>query len=417
MEKINIAFHSISFLLAMLAGSLLLLVNQERKHSNRLLAFVLIFFAVQNLIFILLFTRLILEVPWMIRLAAPTTFLIAPATYIYTRSVLNDELSFRKKDWLLLIPAILTLVNFIPYYLLTASEKINYLNENFYGQHQTQDAGRGIIPSNLYYAIRICWSVIFIILNFRMLYMFRKRNSPGILVRNKILLRWLLTLNVLLAAVLVAMVFRVVIPTIKNTQLTIGDILLGGTILLICLNLFIRPQILYGIYNPLPLTKLTPHDNLNTGVAGDALIGSTSFSETDTIDLHEERKASIDIDPDEQFRIKMIVEQYFIDKNPFLNLEYSLDHMVADIKIPRYLLSAFINREYGMGFREFLNRYRVNYFKDNLQNPKWTNLTLEAIGSECGFKNRSTFITNIKKITGQLPSELMKIHGGGQADR
>ena len=154
------------------AGGIIAIDRQPRaEHSNRLLAFILIFFAVQNLIFILLFTRLILEVPWLIRLAAPTTFLLAPAAYIYTRSILNDELTF-KKDWLFLIPAILTLVNFIPYYLLPAQEKINYLNENFYGQHQGLDAGRGFIPSKLYYIIRICWSAIFIFFSFKMIYHF-----------------------------------------------------------------------------------------------------------------------------------------------------------------------------------------------------------------------------------------------------
>lgn len=72
------------------------------------------------------------------------------------------------------------------------------------------------------------------------------------------------------------------------------------------------------------------------------------------------------------------------------------------------LLSAFINREYGIGFREFLNRYRVDYFKENLDNPDWKNLTLEAIAAEYGFNIRSTFIANFKKITGTTPSEYIK---------
>jgi AraC-like DNA-binding protein len=405
MEKINIAFHSISFLLALLAGSLLLVVNQERKHSNRLLAFILIFFAVQNLIFILLFTRLILEVPWLIRLAAPTTFLLAPAAYIYTRSVLNDELTFRKKDWLLMIPAILTLVNFIPYYIIPAQEKINYLNEHFYGRHQSLDAGRGIIPSKVYYIIRICWSVIFIVLSFRMIFRFRKKNSTDLLSGNRILLRWLFVFNMLLTSVLLATVARVLVPTIKNTALTIGDIMLGGTILLICLYLFMRPQILYGLYQPLSSVMNTGKVNFTSTIINEPHYDSPSVAaniQPDEIDLNT---GSIHLDPEQQLRFKNLVEQYFNEKKPFLNSAYSLDNMVLEIKIPRYLLSAFINREYGMGFREFLNRYRVSYFKENLSNPEWTNLTLEAIAKECGFNSRSAFIFNFKKIAGQTPSE------------
>ena len=411
MEKINIAFHSISFLLALLAGFLLLIVNQERKHSNRLLAFILIFFAVQNLVFILLFTRLILEVPWLIRLAAPTTFLLAPAAYIYTRSVLNDELTFRKKDWLLLIPALLTLVNFIPFYILPAQEKINYLNENFYGQHQTLDAGRGMIPSQLYYIIRICWSAIFLILSFRMIFRFNVKNVPEVLSRNRIILRWLYVFNILLTSVLLATVFRFISPTINNSQLTPGDILLGGTILLICLHLFVRPQILYGLYQP--VSRLMEQNNYITIKEDDPRELTITPSDEDEVATSN---TTIFIDPEQQLRYKYRVEQYFRERNSFLHPDFSLDQMVTETKIPRYLLSAFINREYGMGFREYLNRHRVTYFKKNLDRPEWANLTLEAIGKECGFNSRSSFIFNFKKIAGQTPSEYIHSASGKQSD-
>jgi AraC-like DNA-binding protein len=102
------------------------------------------------------------------------------------------------------------------------------------------------------------------------------------------------------------------------------------------------------------------------------------------------------------------VENYFLEKKPFLSTEYSLEQLVNDIHVPRYILSALINREYGMGFRDFLNRYRVDYFKENLHNPNWSNLTLEAIGEKCGFHSRSTFINNFKRITGKTPSEFTR---------
>ena len=139
MDFATITFHAISCLLALLASILLLWVNQERKHSDRLLAFILIIFGLQNLVFLLLFTKLMLSVPWFLRVMAPTTFLIGPLTYLYFRAVLKDEMTFRRQDWLLLIPAILTLINFIPYYLLPQQEKIDYVNRNFYDRRQAQD--------------------------------------------------------------------------------------------------------------------------------------------------------------------------------------------------------------------------------------------------------------------------------------
>jgi len=76
--------------------------------------------------------------------------------------------------------------------------------------------------------------------------------------------------------------------------------------------------------------------------------------------------------------------------------------------VPRYTLSAFINREYNMGFREYLNRYRIKYMLANINNPEWEHYTLEAIALECGFSSRSTFINNFKEIIGETPSSYFK---------
>jgi AraC-like DNA-binding protein len=407
MEIINIAFHLVSFLLALLAAYLLLWVNNERKHSNRLLAFVLFLFAVQNLMFILLFSRLMLEIPWLLRIFGPSTFLIGPLTFLYIRSVLNDELKFKKYDWLLIIPAFLALINFIPYYLLPTHEKINYLNDNFYNKAQSQDSGKGMLPSIIYYVIRICWSGVFLFLGFQLISSFRKRNTTALLAQNKILLKWLFTFNCLLAAVLIVTVFKIFIPTIKNTRLTVADLLLGATILFICLQLFMRPQILYGIFQPLP--KLTTI-NITPSVP-DVLLYQAHpplVLIDDTAAKPDEITAVICIDQAEQFRYKNLVETYFREKEPFLQLDYSLEQLVTDTHIPRYILSAFINREYGMGFREFLNRYRVEYLIAHLNKPEWQQFTLEAIATECGFSSRITFFKNFKQITGQTPSKYIK---------
>ncbi|MFM2327153.1 MAG: hypothetical protein RIR31_1355 [Bacteroidota bacterium] len=61
-----------------------------------------------------------------------------------------------------------------------------------------------------------------------------------------------------------------------------------------------------------------------------------------------------------------------------------------------------------MGFRGFLNRHRVSYFKNNLNNAKWKRFTLEAIAGQCGFSSRFIFLKNFKEITGQTPSEFVK---------
>jgi AraC-like DNA-binding protein len=407
MEILNIAFHLFSFMLALLASALLLFVNQERRHSNHLLAFVLITFAFQNLMLILLFSKLMLKVPWLLRVFAPTTFLLGPAAYLYVRSVLNDELKFKKHDWMLLIPAVLVIINFIPYYILPAHEKVNFLSKNFYGVIPNQDSGRGILPNAVYYLLRVVWSGAFLYLGFRLIIRFRKKASPEVYANNKALLKWLFTFFVLLTTILFAALLKVLIPPIKNTQLTIADLFLAATLVFVCLQLFIRPQILYGVYQPI---SLTGRKIFGEGIRESNGLTSQVIAEV-TTPLDPGKMDSIPVFMrEEQLRHKLLIEKLFFEKRPYLQLDYDLEQMGIDTNMQRNVLSAFINKEYGVGFREFINRYRVNYFKDNLNNPLWNTLTLEAIAEECGFQSRSTFINNFKKITGQTPSEYLKIH-------
>jgi len=128
-----------------------------------------------------------------------------------------------------------------------------------------------------------------------------------------------------------------------------------------------------------------------------------------------EQEAETVITPLQANRYKKILESHFQVNRPYLDCEYSLEKLVLDMGIPRYVLSAFINREYGMGFRELLNRYRVTYFRENLGKPEWDKFTLEAIGRECGFSNRVSFFRNVKQITGETPTNLQqKVSGKGE---
>ncbi len=178
-----------------------------------------------------------------------------------------------------------------------------------------------------------------------------------------------------------------------------ADIMLGGTILYICLSLFIRPQILYGVFQPLP-------SNVHMTISSQ---NSLKFGfKTDFLDSNVLENNFLNDNQIEQLRYKNAIEAYFIEQKQFLQPGYSLHHLVLDIHIPRYILSAFINKEYGMGFREFLNRKKVEYIIANYNKPEWKQYTLEAIASECGYSSRTTFIKNFKVITGKTPSEYFK---------
>ncbi len=413
MEFINIAFQSFSFLLTFLAAGILLFVNKEQTHSSRILALLLLILSFTSLNAVFLHKAWFLLFPYLHKLILPFTLLITPVAWLYIRSVLLGELKFRKKDWLILVPTVLCIIDLFSYYTMPVAKKKLYLIEFYQTQALQAKYNEGFLPAYVFSFVRVVWSAVFIGLNFHLIFRFKQKADNELLLNNKALLRWLTILNGLLAALLLSAFINAFV-VLSTTGLSYLDFTLGITVLIMSAQLFIRPQLLYGIFQPAPFNTLMNVAEQETGpspsFAGIHPVeaGEKGVANQNQFQHQEKPVSDLTISPADTIRYKKIVELLFQQQKPFLQTDYSLEKMVLDTSIPRYILSAFINREYGMGFREFINRHRVDFFKNNLNNPDWQNLTLEAIATDCGFSSRITFIKNVKQITGQIPSDLFK---------
>jgi AraC-like DNA-binding protein len=105
---------------------------------------------------------------------------------------------------------------------------------------------------------------------------------------------------------------------------------------------------------------------------------------------------------------KTYVVEYLQRDKPFLMPGFTLQDMSLQTGINVPTLSALINREYGMNFNDFINQYRVEFFKDLVQNPEYHRWTLEAIAHQAGFNSRTTFIRAFTKFVECSPSEYLK---------
>lgn len=102
------------------------------------------------------------------------------------------------------------------------------------------------------------------------------------------------------------------------------------------------------------------------------------------------------------------VEEYMIDQKPYLAHGFSLQELSSKTGINVPTLSALINREYRMNFNDFINQYRVAYFKDLLLNEDYHRWTLEALAYKAGFNSRTTFIRAFTKFACCSPSQYLK---------
>jgi AraC-like DNA-binding protein len=98
--------------------------------------------------------------------------------------------------------------------------------------------------------------------------------------------------------------------------------------------------------------------------------------------------------------------QTFMDEHkPYLKFRYAIRNLAEDIGVHAYQLSAYLNREVGLNFNDYLNQFRVRHCEELMRTGLVDKLNLKGLAFRCGFNNRNTLTTAFKKFTGLTPSE------------
>jgi AraC-like DNA-binding protein len=96
------------------------------------------------------------------------------------------------------------------------------------------------------------------------------------------------------------------------------------------------------------------------------------------------------------------------NKKPYLNPSLTIYELARLIDMQPYQLSKLINKEFNCNFFEFINKYRIESFKEDLISDKYKEFTLLGVALECGFNSKSSFNRIFKEQTGITPGEFKK---------
>lgn len=96
------------------------------------------------------------------------------------------------------------------------------------------------------------------------------------------------------------------------------------------------------------------------------------------------------------------------EKKLYLNPQLNLSLLAQETGLPQKTISAVLNQHLYKSFNEFVNEYRVEAFKDKIQQTGFENLTIAGLAYECGFNSQATFQRTFKDMTGMPPSEFRK---------
>ena len=361
-----------------------------RSYADYLLSTFFIFEAWAVIMYLLIYSGWITNVPHFYKTAAPINFLFPVLTYLYVRAVLYNEKGFSRKDIWHLIPFVVFIINYLPFFILPTQVKLEIVNATTRDLNQTYKYQAGYIPEHLAYIFRIFQTLVYLVFQWRLILDYKK-NNVNILVQNQIsaIVKWLKIFtwaSTLFVIAFVVLIFIAIVYQSINIQGLLNyvpGILISGSFLVISSYLVTHPIILDG----LPFIK---------------------YKDVETNVLNEEvtRLPFIEVDYSNEI---LRLNHYLQNDKPYLNNNLTIGHVAIAINLPIRELSYIINNHYKLRFTDLVNSYRIKEIIEKYKaNP--FQYTIEALALDHGFNSKSTFYNSFNKLYKMSPFEYLKQH-------
>ncbi|WP_348707551.1 helix-turn-helix domain-containing protein [Tenacibaculum sp. 190524A02b] len=96
---------------------------------------------------------------------------------------------------------------------------------------------------------------------------------------------------------------------------------------------------------------------------------------------------------------------FIIEKRMYSNSRLTLKKLSEQTNMHSKYISKLINSFSETNFNEFINKFRVNEFKEKVKDASYENYSILGIANESGFSSKSTFYKAFKKFENKSPSE------------
>ncbi len=201
--------------------------------------------------YILFESGYIVKFPHFLRVAAPLGYLIGPFTYLFIRTLLNNETKLQKKDYWHFLPFALHLLEELPFYFSSTSTKTD-IAKQLVGQGLVEmiEVNSSSALAGLHNLLKFLSVNLYLLYSFKFFNLFKKNAPQYILIENNRLLLFAKQfLQLKLLAFLLVLGAALVVVFTSNIQFNL--VLLDlSTLLVIVINIYLfilNPNLLYGM--------------------------------------------------------------------------------------------------------------------------------------------------------------------------
>ena len=357
---------------------LIVLLKSRTKRLEKVFFLLFIFsLSYYSFVLFLIHSRLIIEYPHFFRTASPFLYALSISFYFYYKSYSKLTIFRRKIEFFLLVIPLINIVELLPFYLQSAEVKINSILNVSINEDDIIYSKEGWIPNYWHFILQLSLGVI--LFSIVLYHIFKQKSALNRKANNLyIWFKWSSLFQLICFAILI---FLIVFDSKDFIIYNIGATFFGSTELIVALNLFLQPQLLYGSI------KWSANKKLKT--------------------MNSVKSLANNNDDIQYYHLK--IEKYFEENINFLDINFRQNQLAESLDISKNKISYTINTVYGLNFNQLLNKKRIEKVIKKLNTDKeWDNLSLMGIGQMVGFKSRTTFTKAFKDSTGMTPSKYIK---------
>ena len=336
-----------------------ILLNKRKKSRPQI--FFSIFLIIEGVTLIerlLAESGLINTVPHLLGISYPISFLKPPLLLFMTFAIVDNNFKFRKIHSLHLIPFILSFILNIPFYFLSANEKLTIV-ENFLSKKITYLSFDFFLYLSFFFHIGIY--IVFSIITLKRY----KRH-----LKNNLLVNW--TLNVFFLY-----------------------------------SIFLCSHFVYFMIQPSGIIEIPEFNIINMlimtfviqSVAYNFIIGMNVFNQKNSVSLKN---------IDQLLKDESLIINKFENEKVYLDDQLNLNDFSESIALSKKYVSELINQKFGSSFKDLITKYRVQEAQRLMREKINTKISLITIAFDSGFNNKVTFYRAFKNHTGKSPSAYFK---------
>lgn len=315
--------------------------------------------------------------PMLYKTPVPLEFLVPPFAYLYVRSVLRQETTFRKSDLWHALPFVLGVLNYTTFYLMPLSEKRQVVADVIANPDNVYLVQDGLLPEWLVLIVQLFLFYCYLTAQWYIIIQHFKVKPTTVSKQFLFVKKWLydfVKLQTFYTTSLVLVYAASSFLMFSNYKeydvpLIITTVLMAVSFLFLSGYLLWNPKVLIGL----------PQLSKNSSKQAHKIV-----VETDT------------------YISKIKEEQMFLQPNA------NLSSLALQLAISPRKLSVSIDKAKHSNFNDFINYHRVLFAKQLIEEGYLERHSIEALSQASGFHSKNAFYRAFKKEFDCTPKEYRK---------